>query len=267
MKTTSRKRLLISSVAMLLVAMLALGTATFAWFTSSTTATAKGITLQTIKASKLEIASSDTSKWGTQVNYATNQTMIPASTANGETWFTANAASGTAYDRTGNFRTVATSDLKTYAFTEELNIRNAGDATVEDVKINFSIPEKGANKYMRVAVVPISAPGAEVEASTFLAKDATSGIASYIFDLDGVAYKAADSATTANTEILPQSDASKFSISVGDIAGKNGDTYTVKSYKVLVWFEGQDAQCFDNNAGNSIDDISFTVSGTTASQT
>lgn len=36
MKTTSRKRLLISSVAMLLVAMLALGTATFAWFTTST---------------------------------------------------------------------------------------------------------------------------------------------------------------------------------------------------------------------------------------
>lgn len=40
MKTKSRKRLLISSVAMLLVAMLALGTATFAWFTQNTSATA-----------------------------------------------------------------------------------------------------------------------------------------------------------------------------------------------------------------------------------
>ena len=39
----SRKRLLISSIAMLLVAMLALGTATFAWFTQNTTATASGI--------------------------------------------------------------------------------------------------------------------------------------------------------------------------------------------------------------------------------
>lgn len=46
MKTTSRKRLLISSVAMLLVAMLALGTATFAWFTSDPHATASGLRMK-----------------------------------------------------------------------------------------------------------------------------------------------------------------------------------------------------------------------------
>ena len=59
MKTTSRKRLLISSVAMLLVAMLALGTATFAWFTQSTTATANGINVKTIKSSELVISKLD----------------------------------------------------------------------------------------------------------------------------------------------------------------------------------------------------------------
>ena len=63
MKTTSRKRLLISSVAMLLVAMLALGTATFAWFTSSTTATASNINVKTIKSSELQISKS-TRVWG-----------------------------------------------------------------------------------------------------------------------------------------------------------------------------------------------------------
>lgn len=51
MKTTSRKRLLISSVAMLLVAMLALGTATFAWFTQNTSATANEFSAKTVKAS------------------------------------------------------------------------------------------------------------------------------------------------------------------------------------------------------------------------
>ena len=49
MKTTSRKRLLISSVAMLLVAMLALGTATFAWFTQNTSATANEFSAKTVK--------------------------------------------------------------------------------------------------------------------------------------------------------------------------------------------------------------------------
>lgn len=42
----TRKRALISSVAMLLVAMIALGTATFAWFTSNPLASASGLTLK-----------------------------------------------------------------------------------------------------------------------------------------------------------------------------------------------------------------------------
>lgn len=42
----TRKRALISSVAMLLVAMIALGTATFAWFTSRPDANAQGLTLK-----------------------------------------------------------------------------------------------------------------------------------------------------------------------------------------------------------------------------
>ena len=45
----TRKRALISSVAMLLVAMIALGTATFAWFTRSTSTTAEGLNVKTIK--------------------------------------------------------------------------------------------------------------------------------------------------------------------------------------------------------------------------
>ena len=47
MKTKStRKRLLVSSVAMLLVAMLALGTATYAWFTSNPLASASGLNMK-----------------------------------------------------------------------------------------------------------------------------------------------------------------------------------------------------------------------------
>ena len=268
MKTTSKKRMLISSVAMLLVAMLALGTATFAWFTSSTTATASGINVQTIKASKLEIASKDTSDnaWGTSVNYGANKTLIPASTADGTTWFTADAAAATAFTKTGNFKpvTVGMND-NNYAFVDELNIRNAGEVLVKDVTITFSIGETGGNHYARVAVVPIENAGADVKKTDFQAKE-TNDVAKYIFDLDGAAYDAADSATTANTSIKPQSDTSKFSVNVGDIAAKSGDTYTIKSYKIIVWFEGQDVQCFDTNAGNTLPNLSFTVSGTPAKQ-
>ena len=75
MKTTSRKRLLISSVAMLLVAMLALGTATFAWFSTSTTAKANNLKVQTIQASNLLIrkgtgGTATSTDWATQINYS-----------------------------------------------------------------------------------------------------------------------------------------------------------------------------------------------------
>lgn len=51
----TRKRALISSVAMLLVAMIALGTATFAWFTSNPNATATGLQLKATAAKGLVI--------------------------------------------------------------------------------------------------------------------------------------------------------------------------------------------------------------------
>ena len=98
MKTNSRRRVLISSVAMLLVALVALSTATFAWFTTSTTAKADELNVKTIKASELVI-SKDDFKWGQEVKYGMNGTTLrPASTANGSAWFAGTAAVKTSYE-------------------------------------------------------------------------------------------------------------------------------------------------------------------------
>ena len=68
MKANSKRRVLVSSLSMLLVATVSLGAATYAWFTSNTTATAQGINVKTIQASELVI--SDKSKnWDTTINY------------------------------------------------------------------------------------------------------------------------------------------------------------------------------------------------------
>ena len=55
MKAKTRRSLLISSVAMLLVAMLSLGTATYAWFTNTTTATAENAQVTVVAPSGLVI--------------------------------------------------------------------------------------------------------------------------------------------------------------------------------------------------------------------
>ena len=55
MKHTTRKKMLLSSVAMLLVAMVALGSATFAWFTTNPNATASGLQMKATAAKGLVI--------------------------------------------------------------------------------------------------------------------------------------------------------------------------------------------------------------------
>ena len=64
MKAKSRRRLLISSVAMLLVAMLALGTATFAWFTANPNATASGLKMKTTASAGLVARTDSDTQWG-----------------------------------------------------------------------------------------------------------------------------------------------------------------------------------------------------------
>lgn len=249
MKTNSRKRVLVSSVAMLLVAMLALGTATYAWFTSNTTATANGLNVKTSKTSTLEISKSD-HEWGPSVDYAHTQSMYPASTANGTAFFKTVAAAKTAFDR-DKTQPIESASGGTYVFAEQLNVKNSGEGTVKDITItinNFTC------KYGRIALVPATEAGeiSYPEGKSFV---------DYVYDTDGQAYDALNATTGTTTAITPDNS---MTIDVPDL-GTNAAAY----YNLYVWFEGQDAQCFDTNAGQNLgtmtgntSNFSFTVTGT-----
>lgn len=262
MKANSRRRVLISSLAMLLVALVALSTATYAWFTASTVATAKGINVRTSQASELQISKNDL-QWGTLVNYnVSNKLLLPVSSANGTSWFTADAAAATA--STLKEGTIASqTDLGSYVIRDQINVQNIGDAAVENVTISLSVP----NNYLRVAIVPAAAGG-----PTAGIAEGTS-FADYIFDSDNEAYSALTSTTgtaqaittrnAANAALNSDDDDSNdvdnvYSINVGTLT-KNQAKY----YNLYVWFEGQDAQCYDANAGATVTDIEITVTGDT----
>ncbi len=73
--TKFRKRALLSSVAMLLVALVALGSATFAWFNTQNSAAARLITAQTEKSSDItlsEDAGSQYSPWTHDLRFSAN---------------------------------------------------------------------------------------------------------------------------------------------------------------------------------------------------
>lgn len=249
MKTTSRKRLLISSVAMLLVAMLALGTATYAWFTSSTTVTAEGLNAKTVKSSKLVISKSDR-KWGQTIDYGqSGKTYRPASSANGTNWFTADAAKGDNFAKAADAEFKALTNLSGYVFAEEFNVANQGEAAVAGVTINIS---GLTNNYARIALVEVNDDGTAIAGKVF---------STSVIDNAGKEYDAAATATTT-AKITPSTNTE---ILVGPLAGKvgNAEVGGAKYYKLFVWFEGQDEQCTDATAGQEIGDIQISVTGTT----
>ncbi|MGN1432169.1 MAG: hypothetical protein ACI4XI_00560 [Ruminococcus sp.] len=247
MKTSSRKRLLVSSVAMLLVAMLALGTATYAWFTSSTAVYADGINVRTTKASKLQI-SDISGSWTNHVDYGVSKIMYPVSSANGSAWYKADAETDTNFAaKAGTYASVT--DTADYVIKNQLNVKNNGEADVANVKIKFSFPSNSS--YLRVALVEADGIGASAtETGTF---------ASSVYDTDGAAYQALTSATPTFTEITPKTTTE---ISIGTLTAGQA-----KYYNLYVWFEGQDEQCIDTNAGQTLPSWQFDVTGDTVKET
>lgn len=260
MKTTSRKRLLISSVAMLLVAMLALGTATFAWFTTSTNPYADNFSAKTTKQSTLLLSDSSRTGWTSHLDYnAGNKIMYPAS-GNGTSWVKGTASNSlTGVIDQNTLQAVAPSPAQgvipsDYLFAQELNLKNNGTADIKDVSIDFYLntsDNKDAAEYARVALVPID--GTKVTADDYVALgnnvySTTTKTYNPIIKTDGTEGTQISTKTTFHVDVT-----------TGDEVMKPDE---VRYYKLYVWFEGQDENCVDALSGQKIPGLKFDVSST-----
>lgn len=260
MKTTSRKRLLISSVAMLLVAMLALGTATFAWFTTSTNPYADNFSAKTTKQSTLLLSDSSRTGWTSHLDYNVgNKTMSPAS-GNGTSWVKGTASNSlTGVIDQNTLQAVAPSPAQgvipsDYLFAQELNLKNNGTADIKDVSIDFYLntsDNKDAAEYARVALVPID--GTKVTADDYVALgnnvySTTTKTYNPIIKTDGTEGTQISTKTTFHVDVT-----------TGDEVMKPDE---VRYYKLYVWFEGQDENCVDALSGQKIPGLKFDVSST-----
>jgi hypothetical protein len=260
MKTTSRKRLLISSVAMLLVAMLALGTATFAWFTTSTNPYADNFSAKTTKQSTLLLSDSSRTDWTSHLDYdAGNQTMYPAS-GNGTSWVKGTASNSlTGVIDQNTLQAVAPSPAQgvipsDYLFAQELNLKNNGTADIKDVSIDFYLntsDNKDAAEYARVALVPID--GTKVTADDYVALgnnvySTTTKTYNPIINTDGTEGTQISTKTTFHVDVTTGNEVMKPD--------------EVRYYKLYVWFEGQDENCVDALSGQKIPGLKFDVSST-----
>lgn len=260
MKTNAKKRMLVSSVAMLLIAMIALGTATFAWFTTSTNPYADQFSAKTTKQSTLLLSDKSRTGWTSHLEYkVANKTMYPAS-GNGTAWVkgTAGDALTGAID-TATLQSVLPSpapglNAADYVYVNELNLKNNGTADIKNVAIDFYLNTDnngGSAEYARVALVPIN--GTEVGADDLVA------LGDNVYSTTAKSYKPIiDTTGTEGTQINTKT---RFHVDV--TTGNEVMTPdAVKYFKLFVWFEGQDDACTDANSGKKIPGLKFDVSST-----
>lgn len=235
---TFRKSSLISSIALLLVAIVALSGATFAWFSTNNTATAGKLDMTATSASGLFIVESDlatvtapTDGWSSKIEWTDVAEALPA-------------VSGTLNGTTSFFKTSTDNADGTWNGEDEIQAAVVGTDyiakkiwvkadTTEEVTLTITPTVAGTTKgYERVAIVDENG-------------NAT------IMDNSGAVYKAfADQAGTEE-DVTP--------VNYGAVTF-TGTFDTAKAYTVYCWFEGQDAQCKNvNSAANFTLDLAFAI--------
>lgn len=242
MKQTSRKKVLVSSVAMMMVATVSLGSATYAWFSTKTTATAENVNVKTTQASSL-VLSLDGTNWKSNIDLGIDngrtgsekgpKVLEPGSTANLSDWFT---ATSTGYDQgTVDAATITPGVAGTNYAAKTFYIKSIGENLDVDWAINFAEGQETTDKdYMRTAMTITDTTTNQV----------------FWWSNDGVATNAIKSTAGATSSVNSSAETS------GELATLTADkSYTLNIY---VWFEGQDADCKDSRAGTVCDfDVVF----------
>lgn len=274
MKKTLRSAML-STICMLVVAVMSLTGVTYAWFSQSTQAKVEGMTMNVGTAGAgLQVAKLGAGDaWGGEIDFEytgqTDDKLQPVSTVDGENFFTATV---NANDPTTVVSAVK-DENKDNVWTQQFRMRNTGNGDIT-VKLNaevFSAAEgdnHDAWKAARIAIVQIT-DGSSLKTTGGAASGATAGVKFIYGNAEDVAYKGINN-TGSNFKVDgssdgPVADVTPLKTSLEDctvvVPGMtDANQQQEATYEIRVWFEGQDPECDNENALSSFNvSISFEV--------
>lgn len=267
--TKFRKRALLSSVAMLLVALVALGSATFAWFTTNTHADADGLVIKSTAARGIVVQSE--SARAQNIDFA-SKTYLDSNAAGTATVGTAIAVGPASFDFDSEdtddygkfFKTtsgdpdISVTDVMAAAVTDATAARTGSfDVYAEKVYVKV-LGEDGAAVNMSVSVTANTATGASeaiVNSARVLVTNSDNSVVYF--------YGAGSGATfTANTYLKGTAAAGSYSTVKSDAtqaavacSSKSIGTVSVSGndyVNVYVFLDGEDEGCYTSavNAAN-----------------
>lgn len=266
MNSKAIRKQLLAAVAMVLVAAVALGSSTYAWFVAAGTVTAKGMSVHATSEGGLVI-SYGSSEWGISATAdAEDVALNPTSTKDMANWFHATAQKSADYKADETTRTNVTSSVmngntfinggsNTYVVAKTFNIRSTGDSAQSNLAQGLyvsNITVTGASKQMSTAlrVGVICDFQSKQESGPFIYGPVTIG--------DGQGQNAARASypvfgaynklTQTNGENLGTVNLLSFGPSIKDkpllkdtvVIPNSTDTTNYVKVTVVIWFEGED---------------------------
>ena len=245
MKAKSRRRLLISSIAMLLVAMLALGTATFAWFTANPNAEAHGISMKTTAAAGLVIRTKTDTTWSHSAALNKNGTTFNANPVSQDqsapaNFWTVTAAKADAYGAGTDAMTPAVAGTDFYTENIYCRLSDGSDAS--------------ANASKKVYLKGVTITAADCATMQNCMRVAIAGpnglLGTYALSTAGANGTLTTAAKTpGNFTPALAATATNLNVDTGLTAlsadGSNLDKYIT----VYVYLDGQESDCFSDKVG------------------
>lgn len=260
----TRKRALISSVAMLLVAMIALGTATFAWFTANPKSDASGLSLKTTASAGLVVRTDSDYAWSHDASLYKGQAdvfnLTPVSQEQatpGNIW-TIDAAKSNEYDAlsTGTMSPASWGGPTSVAASDESpSSFDTGAAYKEKVYFRLSDgsnPDDAAGKAVKLTGVTITkATGATMENAIRVAVADKSGalIGNYALSSAGShgTLTTADKTEGTFSPAIATTVATPVTCPTASLTANAADLNNYVT--VYVYLDGQDSICTSDNVG------------------
>ena len=268
--TKSRKKILLSSIAMLLVALVALGSATFAWFTINRSVEAKSMAVTAATADGLELTIDNGAHWGRTKTFSAwadagngEGTLAPVSfqyasgSAVGSTGYYPQDISSAGALTSANFSNASNWQDKTIISSPTAALNN-NDAKAADTHFAaYRVGIRSSNAAITDVTMSISYTGATT--GTYKAQDFIRFIVVDESDSNKVVACYGNGATSTYP-ITKTVSGETTTYSVGTTAqGADNPSVTgitapaktaaAKYYTIYAWFEGQDTECDDNHQG------------------
>ena len=236
---TFRKSSLISSIALLLVAIVALSGATFAWFSNNNTAAAGKLDMTATSGSGLFIVESDLTVtdapdegWSSKITWTKKSENM-------------NPVSGTLDGTTSFFKTSTDNADGTWNGEADINVAETADYIVKRIWVKA---DDAAEKTL--TLTPTVTGGKGYERIAIVDMDGNATIMAAAVETYDAFISTAKEDNTAEVTTVTYATGASFT-----------DTFdTAKYYDVYCWFEGQDADCINaKSSSNFTVDLAFGI--------